>query len=75
MEFMAAKHSYIEKRDDESLEQYKEYRKSDFLEKVSSILEILSFITTLLIAFGIIYVFYNLIFPKTIVYNNIIINL
>lgn len=74
MEFMTAKHSYIEKEDEESLEQYKEYRKSDFLEKVSSILEKSSFVTTLLIAFGIIYVFYNLIFPKAIVYNNIIIN-
>lgn len=74
MEFMTAKHSYIEKEDEESLEQYKEYRKSDFLEKASSILEKSSFVTTLLIAFGIIYIFYNLIFPKAIVYNNIIIN-
>ena len=75
LEFMGAKHSYIEKGDEESLEQYKEYRESDFLEKISSILEKLSFITTFLIAFGIIYVFYNLIFPKAIIYNNIIINL
>lgn len=73
LEFMGAKHSYIEKGDERSLEQYKEYRKSNFLEKTSSILEKLSFITTFLIAFGIIYIFYNLIFPKTI--YNIIINL
>lgn len=66
MEFMSAKHSYIENRDEESLEQYKKYRKSNFLVKSSSILEKLSFIATLLIAFGIIYVFYNLIFPKAI---------
>lgn len=65
LNFMAAKHSYIEKEDEESLKDYKEeYKKSDFLEKASFILEKLSFITTFLIAFGIVYIFYNLIFSK-----------